>query len=213
MRLTRLIGIIAAATVAATASAEELPFLKPTESYSGIRIITAPMPDGQMGEIKQRVYWTPDKIRTETAIPGMSDVNIVRQDLGVMWIMPPGADMCIEISLDEAESFSMAPGPEAIEPEDMKFTLLGEESYQGMPVRKYEVISVDESGENRALFWVTEHNIPVQMEVSPAAGEGMYDTKVRLEELQIGPQPAALFESEKECMAMPAGMGMPGGTP
>jgi hypothetical protein len=155
------------------------------------------------------VYWTPDKIRTETAIPGMSDVNIVRQDLGVMWIMPPGADMCIEISLDQADSFSMAPGPEAYEPEDMKFTLLGEESYDGLPVRKYEVISVDETGENRALFWVTEQNIPVKMEVTPAAGEGKYDTKVRLEKLQIGPQASDLFESDKECMAMP----MPGGSP
>jgi hypothetical protein len=209
MRLTRFPGIAVAILATVNATAEELPFLKPTESYSGIRIITTPMPDGTTGEIKQRVYWTPDKIRTETAIPGMSDVNIVRQDLGVMWIMPPGADMCIEISLDQADSFSMAPGPEAYEPEDMKFTLLGEESYDGLPVRKYEVISVDETGENRALFWVTEQNIPVKMEVTPAAGEGKYDTKVRLEKLQIGPQASDLFESDKECMAMP----MPGGSP
>jgi hypothetical protein len=209
MRLTRFSGIAVAILATVNATAEELPFLKPTESYSGIRIITTPMPDGTTGEIKQRVYWTPDKIRTETAIPGMSDVNIVRQDLGVMWIMPPGADMCIEISLDQADSFSMAPGPEAYEPEDMKFTLLGEESYDGLPVRKYEVISVDETGENRALFWVTEQNIPVKMEVTPAAGEGKYDTKVRLEKLQIGPQASDLFESDKECMAMP----MPGGSP
>ena len=209
MPLKRFPGSAIAILAAVNATAEELPFLKPTESYSGIRIITAPMPDGTTGEIKQRVYWTPDKIRTETAIPGMSDVNIVRQDLGVMWVMPPGAEMCIEISLDEADAFSMAPGGEAYDPDDMKFTLLGEETYAGLPVRKYEVISVDENGENRALFWVTEQNIPVKMEVSPAAGEGMYETKVRLEELQVGPQPADLFESDRECMPMP----IPGGAP
>ena len=171
MRLTSLIGMTAAIAVAAMASAQELPFLKPTESYSGIRIIEAPMPDGTVGTFKQRVYWTPDKVRTETAIPGASDVNITRLDLGVTWIIPPGSDMCIEISMDQAESFSMAPGTEAYEPEDMGFKLLGQETIDGMAVSKYEVISVDETGENRALFWVTEQNIPVKMEVmtAPAA--------------------------------------------
>ena len=213
MRLTCLVGGTVTIALGVTAEAEELPFLKPTESYSGVRVIDAPMPDGNVGQIKQRVYWTPDKVRTETAIPGMSDVNIVRQDLGVMWVIPPGQDMCIEISLDEADAFSMAPGPEAYEPGEMEFTLLGEETYDGMPVSKYEVISVDETGENHALFWVTEQNIPVKMEVMPAAGDGQFNMSVRLEELQIGPQPAKLFETDMECMSMPAGMPSPGGAP
>ena len=73
------------------AFAEELPFLKPTVSYTGLRVIQSPE-----GEFRQRVFWTPDKVRTETDMPGMAVVNIVREDLGLMWILPQGGGMCLE---------------------------------------------------------------------------------------------------------------------
>jgi hypothetical protein len=188
------------------AFSEELPFLKPTVSYTGLRVIESPE-----GEFRQRVYWTPDKVRTETEMPGMAVVNIVREDLGVMWILPEGGGMCLEQSLEENEAMSLAPGAEAYDPEDMDFRELGTETIDGRTVTKYEVLSRNEMGENRALFWVTEENIPVRMEVEPATGEATNTVFITLEELEVGPQADELFESGMECRPMPAmPQGMPG---
>lgn len=178
---------------------EELPFLKPTVSYTGLRVIQSPE-----GEFRQRVFWTPDKVRTETDMPGMAVVNIVREDLGVMWILPQGGGMCLEQNLADNDAMSLAPGAEAYEPEDMEFREIGKDTIDGRPVTQYEVVSKTEAGENKAMFWVTEENIPIRMEVEPAAGEGTGKVFVTLEELETGPQADELFESGMECRPMPA---------
>lgn len=187
------------------ASAEELPFLKPTVSYTGLRVIQSPE-----GEFRQRVFWTPDKVRTETDMPGMSMTNIVREDLGVMWILPKDGGMCLEQTLLDNEAMSMAPGSEAYDPADMDFREVGSETIEGRKVTKYEVTSSGESGLERALFWVTEENIPIRMEVEPAAGGVQQTVTITLTELAIGPQPDELFESGVECRPMPP---MPQGAP
>ena len=80
----------------AMAAGDELPFLQPTTPYSGVRIIQT-----SEGELKQTVYWTEEKSRTETELPGMSMTNIVREDLGVMWISNPVMGGCLEQTLDD----------------------------------------------------------------------------------------------------------------
>jgi hypothetical protein len=192
-------------------SSDALPFLQPTESYSGLRII-----ETAEGDFAQRLHWTPDKIRTETDLPGMSMINIVREDLGVMWIMPPGSQMCLEQPLDDNALAGMS-GADALEPGGVEYSEIGADTIDGVEVTKYEVISEDDTGKNRALFGVTEHNIPLRMEVSPAAGGGQHDVVMRMEELEIGEQPASLFETGMECAPMPAvptappGASVPGG--
>jgi hypothetical protein len=185
-------------------SDDALPFLQPTASYSGLRVI-----ETADGDFSQRLYWTPDKIRTETDMPGMSMINIVREDLNVMWIMPPGAQMCLEQPLDDNALAGMS-GADAYEPAGVEYSDIGTDTIDGINVTKYEVISEDDNGKNRALFWVTEHNIPLRMEVSPATGGGQHDVVMRMEELEVGEQPASLFETGMECAPMPA---MPTATP
>lgn len=185
-------------------SDDALPFLQPTESYSGLRVI-----ETAEGDFSQRLYWTPDKIRTETDLPGMSMINIVREDLNVMWIMPPGGQMCLEQTLDDNALAGMT-GTDSYEPDDVEYSELGKDTIDGIRVTKYEVLSDDENGRNRAVFWVTEDKIPLRMEVSPAAGSGEYDVVMRLEELQVGEQPPSLFETGMDCAPMPA---MPAAAP
>ena len=193
MRMT-IFALLALAGSAAGAG--ELPFLKPTVSYSGMRIITTPE-----GDFRQKVYWSPEKVRTETDMPGMSMVNIVRQDLGVMWILTPDGGVCLEQTLDENEAMAMSP---AYEDDDVEFKKLGEETVDGLPTTKYEVTSTDDLGTNRALFWVTEENIPVRMEVDPASTDDSYRVVIRLTELQTGPLSDSLFETKVQCRPMPA---------
>ena len=195
-------AVLCLLTLGFPATAAELPFLKPTVSYTGERVIQSPE-----GEFIQRVFWTPDKVRTETDMPGMAMINIVREDLGVMWILPKDGGMCLEQTLVDNDAMSLAPGSEAYDPEDMEFEKLGTETIDGRTVTKYEVKSTDETGTNRALFWVTEENIPVRMEVAPAAGNGGQNILIILRDLEIGPQAADLFEAGMECRPMPT---MPG---
>lgn len=188
------------------AGAAELPFLRPSQEYSGVRVVDTPR-----GEVRQRIYWTPDKVRTVTEIEGMQMTNIVRQDLGVMWIENPMMGGCIEQPLADTDRMLGLDQAPNYTDEHVEYRKLGEESVGGQDTTKYEVTST-EPGEptDTALFWVNEDNIMLRMEV--AGGDGSPDERfsMRLEELQTGPQPAALFESPGKCISMPIMPGMPG---
>lgn len=188
----------------ALASAQELPFLRPDKEYSGVRVVDTPR-----GPMRQKIFWTQDKARTETEVEGMQMTNIVRQDLGVMWIQSPMMPTCVEQPLDEMEpTIALEQAPE-LPDENVEYRKLGTESVAGHDTTKYEVVSTDPDGETHtALFWVNEDNITMRMEVSGSHPDQRF--VMHLEELEVGPQPASLFESKGECMSMPAMPGMPG---
>jgi hypothetical protein len=191
-------ALILLAGLPAIVGAGELPFLKPTVSYSGIRVITTPD-----GDISQKVYWSPEKVRTETEMPGMGMINIVREDLGVMWILSPNGGMCLEQTLAETDAMALAPGAEAYTQDDVDFKEVGTETVDGLDTTKYEVVSTDDSGTSRAVFWVTDDNIPVRMEIEPAPVNGPYHILIRLTDLQTGPLADSLFETGMRCSPMP----------
>jgi hypothetical protein len=182
-----------------TAGAGELPFLKPTVDYSGTRVM-----DTAQGRIRQQLYWTPDKVRTETAFQGMTVTNIVRQDLGLMWIVNAGMSQCLEQSLDQVEAdMGLAPG-DALEARDVDYEELGQETIGGVETTRYRVVSKDTGEVHRAMFWVTSENIPLKMQVEPGGEDGDQAVTMTLEDLEIGPVDPALFESPGQCMRMPA---------
>jgi hypothetical protein len=204
--MNRLLFASVIFSITTLAIAQELPFLRPDKEYSGVRVV-----DTARGEVRQRINWTSDKMRTVTEMEGMRMTNIVRQDLGVMWIESPMMGGCFEQPLSETHSMLGTEQPEAYDNEHVEYRKLGEETVGGHDTTKYEVTST-EPGEpvHTALFWVTEDNIIVRMEVSgnDAAPDERFN--MRLEELKTGPQPAVLFESPGQCMPMPVMPGMPG---
>jgi hypothetical protein len=185
----------------------ELPFLQPNKPYSGVRII-----ETSEGDFQQTVYWTPDKVRTETELPGMSMTNIVREDLGVMWISNPMMGGCLEQSIEGADELAQM-GGNMISPENVDYEELGSEEIDGYQTTKYQVTDTEDSTTHEAVFWVTEDNILVRMEIEPddAVSEGRFT--MRLTNLEIGPQDDALFASPGSCQKMPAMPGMPGMPP
>lgn len=199
-------------SITTLAVAQELPFLRPDKEYSGVRVLDTPR-----GEMRQRIHWTPDRIRTVTEVEGMQMIHIVREDLGVIWMESPMMGGCLEQPLSQTEDMLGFEQAEGYDNEHVEYRKLGKETVGGHDTTKYEVTS-KEPGEtsHTALFWVTEDNIIVRMEVSgdDAAPDERFN--MRLEELKIGPQPAELFESTGQCMSMPAMPGMPsmpGGPP
>lgn len=205
--LTVLLTLTAAIPVLAVAG--ELPFLKPAVPYSGTRVISTPE-----GDFTQKIYWSPEKVRTETEMPGMAMINIVREDLGVMWILSPNSGACLEQTLADADAMALAPGAEAYGEDDVEFKEMGSETVDGWSTTKYEVTSTDESGTSKAVFWVTEDNIPVRMDIQPAPVVGPNHILIRLTELKTGPLSDSLFETDVPCQPMPTmPPGMPPGTP
>jgi hypothetical protein len=185
----------------------ELPFLRPTTDYSGVRVVDTPQ-----GQVRQHIYRTADKIRTVTEIEGMRMTNIVRQDLGLMWLENPMMGGCLEQRIEGVvDNLTDLDPVETHGAGDVEYRKLGEERIGQHDTSKYEVIAGDaETGTQTVLFWVTEDNIMMRMEVSGGDGAPAEGLTVELEELSIGPQPDELFEKPGECIPMPAMPGMPG---
>ncbi len=184
------------------AHAAELPFLNSETEYSATRII-----ETSEGNFEQKVNWTPDKVRTETNIEGVVLLNIVRDDLGLMWISNPAMGRCLEQPVEDADSTTQLGGQ--YEANDVAYEELGEETLEGRKVTKYEVTAQDvETGPNTAFMWTTEENILLKMQMMPPADAPELSFTMRLTDLEIGPQDDALFESPGNCISLDA-MGQP----
>ena len=188
--------------VTGTSFAEELSFLKPTTEYSGTRLI-----ETSEGDMKQQVYWTEDKVRTETDIGGMAVTNIVREDLGVMWVLNSMIGQCIEQTIESAEAQTQL-GNGSLGGDSVEYEELGQEEIDGRVTTKYRVNASDPDGSTyESLMWVTAENILVRMEVEPDADSSAGHFVMSLTDLELGPQPASLFESPGDCMKMPQTIG------
>ena len=184
------------------AHAAELPFLNSETEYSATRII-----ETSEGNFEQKVSWTPDKVRTETNIEGVVLLNIVRDDLGVMWISNPAMGRCLEQQVEDAEATTQLGGQ--YEANDVAYEQLGEETLEGRKVTKYAVTAQDvEAGPNTAYMWTTEENILLKMQMLPPKDAPELSFTMRLIDLKIEPQDAALFESPSNCISLDA-MGQP----
>ena len=189
-------------TIALPALAE-LPFLKPTSPYSGVRII-----ETTEGDFQQTVYWTSQKVRTETELPGMSMTNIVREDLGVMWITNPMMGGCLEQTIEGANELAQM-GGNMIDSDNVDYKAIGSEEIDGLQTTKYQVTDTEDDTQHEAIFWVTEDNILVRMEIEPDKSVSDESFTMRLTDLKLGPQPDDLFESPGNCQKMPAMPGLP----
>ena len=199
----KMITIGCLMSIAALPSLAELPFLKPSSPYSGVRII-----ETTEGAFQQTVYWTPQKVRTETELSGMSMTNIVREDLGVMWISNPMMGGCLEQTIEGADELAQM-GGNMIDPDNVDYEEIGSEEIDGLQTTKYHVTDTEGGTQHEAVFWVTEENILVRMEIEPDEAVSNESFTMRLTDLKLGPQPDDLFESPGNCQKMPAMPGLP----
>ena len=175
---------------------DELPFLKSKSEYSATRII-----ETDEGEFEQKVNWSADKVRTETTMAGVTLLNIVREDLGVMWISNPLLGRCLEQPVEAIDDVTQVGGQ--YEAGDVVYEALGEETIDGRATTKYEVKADDpEIGPHKAYMWTTPENILVRMEMATVADGSALEFTMRLVDLQLGPQDDALFESPGECVRL-----------
>lgn len=197
--------VLAAAVFGLTSVAiAELPagWSEPTVAHQAVRVTSA---HGETVESRYH-YAPPGKQREEMSREGMSVVMIVRQDLGVAWTFLPG-NMYMEVSLegdDGDKPYSAGTSGEGI----VEFEELGPAEINGWQTTRYRVVTLEDGEEAEGYFWVTEHWIPVRMELWMRSDHGE-KIITELRDLQIRDQPAELFEIPQGARKMP-GFGFPG---
>ena len=195
--------LLASIAFTTTAMAADLPagWSEPTVAHQGTRVMTA---GGQTVQSSYH-YLPPGKHREEMTIEGMSMSIVIRQDLGVVWtIFPPAlGNMHMEVAIDEAEHGG--PSMEGI----VEFEALGQEEVNGWPTTRYRVVMQEDGREAEGYFWITEHWIPVRMEIS-MRDDPRETVTMEIRDLQIRDQDPALFDLPAGSRAMPGLGGMPG---
>lgn len=171
-------------------AAIQIEFNKPEVSYSATRVMTS---DQYTQEFRQKFFYVPEKTRSEMSQEGMAMATITRDDLGVIWTVLQG--MYMESSMDDLDSYSQGAPASPDTMQVVEFAELGDDDVDGYDTTKYRVVARDKKGEEMTgFYWVTAERIPVRMEMNFEMDEGPTQVTVRLEDLQVGPQPESLFE-------------------
>jgi len=197
------VALLAVFAMGLTATAANLPegWSEPTVAHEGTRVINA---GGETVQTRYR-YLPPGKQREEMSIEGMSMAIILRQDLGVAWTMLPN-NMYMEMSIDEAEQDGpSAPSAEGV----VEFKKIGTEEINGWPTTRYHVLMMEDGEEAEGDFWMTDHWIPIRMEIT-TRDNPQETVTMEIRDLQIRDQDPALFEIPAGATKM-SGFGALGG--
>jgi outer membrane lipoprotein-sorting protein len=195
--LVTLFAILTCHAVVAAAAAPE-GWSEPTVAHEGIRVMST---GGRAVETRFR-HLPPGKQREEMSHEGMSMTMIIRPDLGRVWTVLPG-NMYMEMALDEAGQAT--PSADGV----IDFEKLGEEQVNGWATTRYRVTTLEEGKRSEGYFWVTEHWIPVRMEIA-ASDNPREVMRMEVRDLQVQDQDPALFELPRGATKLP-GFGGQGG--
>lgn len=153
-------------------------------SYDGTRVME--MADGTFEFVEHKA---PGKMYTQVEMGGMSSGVILREDLGVAYLLMPSMGMYKETSLEDGlMQNSNGMSFESIEQ-------VGREDVLGFPSTKYKTRFTDKEGKGAGHFWVTDGGVPIKMDMiySSSDVEGMR-LKMEFVELNMRGQDPAIFE-------------------
>lgn len=178
--------------------------MDPDVSYSARRVV-----ETEQGSMTMREFHAPGKKRMEMNAQGQDMVMIFHTDTGKGWMLIPQMKMYMEASAGDVQQRSGA-GYEVLEQ-----TEEGKEEINGYATTKYKGIFRDPQGrKGGGYFWLTEeHGIPIKSDIIQNTADGKMRVHMELTDLELGPQPASLFEVPQSYQAMPGNMsGMLGGS-
>jgi hypothetical protein len=170
----------------------------PSVEYSADRIM-----ETSQGTFTGKVFATKDKERAETNMRGMQSIMILRRDKQVGWMLMPAQKMYMTMDFAKAQQQAGAAPDDKVE-----ITEVGTEMIEGFSAKKFKMLMKD--GSAGGFIWITEHGIPVKMDMLSKSGGEKSRMTVTLKNLQIGAQEAQLFELPGGYAAMPSmgNMGM-----
>ena len=127
---------------------------------------------------------------------GMQSVMILRRDKQVGWMLMPAQKMYMTMDFAKAQQQSGAAPDNQVE-----ITEVGTETVEGLSSKKYKMLMKD--GSAGGFIWITEHGIPVKMDMLSKSGGEKSRMTVTLKNLKIGSQDAQMFELPSGYTAMP----------
>lgn len=153
-------------------------------SYDGTRILE--LKEGQFEAAEHRA---PGKMYTEVHMGGMSSGVILREDLGVSWILMPSMGFYKEDTL-EGGIMQQNNGMEFKSIEEV-----GRETILGFPSTKFKMKFKDNEGKGAGFMWITDDGVPIRLEMiySSRDVKGMRVT-MYFTELNMREQDPAIFE-------------------
>ena len=153
-----------------------------------------------------KMYFSGDKIRSESEQAGRKMISIIRMDKKVSWSLMPVQKMYMEMAMPDDK---MMMGMTEKAPGQVERKKIGREKVNGVDCDKYLVTSIDKTtGKKSSVYmWLSGDNIPMRT----AAIDGSFVSEIK--NFSKGPQPASLFEVpagyKKQVMpAIPKGMPM-----
>ncbi len=168
--------------------------------YSADQII-----ESEEGAIKSRIYSTPTKERRDMAQGGSVMMMITRYDKQVSWTLMPEEKMYMEAPANKPSQDKSDLSGYQIEQ-----TALGEETVNGIVMNKSKIIMTSNDGTKMGGFmWTTKEGILAKIDALAVEKGQKARFKMEQTHIQIGKQPAELFEIPKgfEKLDM-GGMGM-----
>ena len=159
---------------------------------------------GKGKESSSKVYMKENKFRME--MKGANSYSIVRPDKNVMWMVTPGQKMYMEMKVDPKQN----PKVEEKVKGEISRKLVGSETIDGHPTKKYEVTYKETNKEQKVYQWFATD---IKFGIKTAAIDGSWSTEYR--NIKMSNQPDSLFEvpAGYQKMNMPNVPGMGGMMP
>lgn len=152
--------------------------------------------------MKAHLYVTPTMERRDMNTGGQKMILITRHDKKVVWNVMPDEGMYMEMKLTD-----QPPAKDDLSAYKIEQTEVGQETLNGVNVTKAKIVMTHaDGGKLGGFMWTTREGIMVKMDALSIEKGNKDRIKMELTNLQIGKQPASLFD-------IPAGvqkMDMPG---
>ncbi|MFA5143772.1 MAG: hypothetical protein WC522_06365 [Candidatus Omnitrophota bacterium] len=128
-----------------------------------------------------KMYVSDGKVRMESP----QAVTITNTEKKLVWVLMPSQNMYME----QPMNFQSVAGATEKAPGEIERTLIGPDTVNGRPVKKYRVRCSTPQGETEMFQWM---DAGINMPVKTAAVDGSWSTEFR--NLAVGPQAPGLFE-------------------
>ncbi|GAO04419.1 DUF4412 domain-containing protein [Anaeromyxobacter sp. PSR-1] len=162
----------------------------------------------EAGRMPSKIWSAKGKERRELDLGGHVSTTIVRTDRKVVWTLMPEQRMYMENAFGEAGPAGAGQPPSY----DIEQTPAGEEVVNGVPCKKTKVVMTDRASGTKlgGFFWTSKDGIVVKVDAVARSEGSKTRFKLELTNLQVGPQPAHLFEIPAGWSKMELPAGMPG---
>jgi hypothetical protein len=189
------LGLTAMTVLHAAAPDWEEFGIDPNVSYSGTRHI-----ETDEGSFEIQEYRAPKMFRADLAYEGQQGSMISREDRQVAYMIMPAMNAYMEIPTDQVLEATY-------HAQVVERTEVGRETLLGHQTTKYHAVFQDsDDGRSTGHMWVTEHGIPIRMDMVYEQ-PGVHGERVvtELRDLKVAPQDPALFELPDDYQALDVG--------